>query len=198
MHCKRLPATALVLGLAGLFAAEGQGQGLPLGQALSPAPATGLSVPMPSSTMPPAPMYSTPTNLSQLIGFRPTIRPADLSGLVIPVAVEEKAAPARPAAAAHPAQRLTIEEARQRVLANNKLLQLAAMNIQGKEFATEAVRADYFPKLIGSVSYFNFDQPLGNVVSFSGRTLSSVGRQVTTPGLQIQGPGGRTLVNLSP
>ncbi len=95
-------------------------------------------------------------------------------------------------------QRLTLEEAKQKALANNKLLALAAMNIQGKEFATDAVRADYFPQLIGSASYFTFDQPLGNVISFSGRTLSNVGRQVTGPGLQVTGPGGRTLANITP
>src|SRR5258708_3272057 len=48
-------------------------------------------------------------------------------------------------------ERLTLEEAKQRVLANNKLLALAAMNIEGKQFATKAVRSDYYPKVLGTV-----------------------------------------------
>jgi outer membrane protein TolC len=154
---------------------------------------------------PPVPLSGTPAP-SIPVGVGPSVRPANLSGLTVGAAAEAAPPPARlpPAPAGSPpagrvlVQKLTLEEARQRALANNKLLQLAAMNIQGKEFATDAVIADYFPKLMSSVSYFNFDQPLGNVLTFSGRTLSTVGKQVTTPGVQIVTPGGKTLVDLSP
>jgi outer membrane protein TolC len=70
--------------------------------------------------------------------------------------------------------RLTLEEARQRALANNKLLALAAGNIEAKEWATRAVRADYFPKIIGSSTYFHFDNPLGTVLTTPGRVLGPV------------------------
>ena len=42
--------------------------------------------------------------------------------------------------------RLTLDEIKQRVVANNKLLNLAALNVQSKEFATKAVRANYSPR----------------------------------------------------
>jgi outer membrane protein TolC len=160
----------------------------------SPAPATGLG--LPNASAPYSPVSVTPTIP---VTVQPGIRPANLSGLTVGAA-----GPAAPAPAAAPpsggagAQRLTLEEARQRALANNKLLKLAAMNIEGKEFATNAAIADYYPKLISSVSYFTFDQPLGNVVSLAGRSINSVGKQVTTPGLHVTGPGGKTLVDISP
>lgn len=72
----------------------------------------------------------------------------------------------RPASAVQP---LTLEAAKQRALANNKLLALAAMNASGKEFAINAARADYFPKIIGTSVYFHFDKPQGTVISTRGR-----------------------------
>ncbi len=78
--------------------------------------------------------------------------------------------------------RLTLDEVKERVQANNKLLQLAARNIQSKNYATRAVRANYFPQVIGSSVYFHFNDDLGNVITAGGRT--------------VQGPRGRPLGTL--
>jgi outer membrane protein TolC len=157
-----------------------------------PLSAFGLGAP-PATPAPavPAQPVSVPVNVA------PAVRPANLGKLPVPAAVPAAAPPA-PAHTVAGAQHLTLEEARQRVLANSKLLKLAAMNIQGKEFATNAVRADYFPQLLANVNYFNFNQPLGNVLAFSGRTVGGGTAQVSTPGLQIQTQGGRTLVDIEP
>jgi outer membrane protein TolC len=68
------------------------------------------------------------------------------------------------------AVRLTLEEARQRALANSKVVALAAGNIQAKEWATHAARADYFPKILGNSMYYHFDNPLGTIETTLGRT----------------------------
>jgi outer membrane protein TolC len=70
---------------------------------------------------------------------------------------------------ASPPVRLVLEEARQRALANSKVIALAAGNVQAKEYATRVVRADYFPQILGMALYFHFDNPLGQVVTFSGK-----------------------------
>jgi outer membrane protein TolC len=67
-------------------------------------------------------------------------------------------------------QRLTLEEARERALANSKVLTLASLNVESKDYAMRATRADYFPKVVGSEIYFHFDEPLGTVVSTRGLT----------------------------
>src|SRR5438132_11566040 len=54
-------------------------------------------------------------------------------------------------AAAPTTLRLTLDEVKQRVLADNKLLQLAALNVQSKGYATRAAQALYFPQVIGNV-----------------------------------------------
>jgi outer membrane protein TolC len=82
--------------------------------------------------------------------------------------------PAPPAVHPSAPVRLTLDEAKQRALANNKLLALAAGNIQAKEWATRAVRADYFPKVIGNSTYFHFDNPLGTVFTTPGRIVSPI------------------------
>jgi outer membrane protein TolC len=90
---------------------------------------------------------------------------------------------ADPAAKPQPAvERLTLDEAKQRVVANSKLLALAATNIEGKGFATRAMRAQYFPQVSGNVVYFHFNDNLGTVL--------------TTPGRQVKGPQGMPLANL--
>jgi outer membrane protein len=66
---------------------------------------------------------------------------------------------------------LTLEEARQRALANNKAVALARMNIGEKSWATSAATKDYYPKVLGSVTYFHFDNPLGTVLTTSGAVL---------------------------
>ncbi len=78
--------------------------------------------------------------------------------------------------------RLTLDEAKQRALANNKLLNLASLNADSKAFAIRAARADYFPKVIGSVLYFHFNDDLGTVLTGGGRNVS--------------GPRGRLLATL--
>jgi outer membrane protein TolC len=78
--------------------------------------------------------------------------------------------------------RLTLDEAKQRVLANSKLLALAATNVEAKGFATRAMRAQYFPQVIGNVVYFHFNDDLGTVI--------------TTPGRHVTGPKGVPITNL--
>jgi outer membrane protein TolC len=67
--------------------------------------------------------------------------------------------------------RLTLEEARQRALANNKALALARLNVDEKQHAVNAARKDYFPKFLGNVTYLHFDQPLGTVLTAGGGRL---------------------------
>ena len=76
---------------------------------------------------------------------------------------------------------LTLDEAKQRALANNKLLNLAALNAQSKAFAVKAAQADYFPKVIGSAVYLHFNDDLGTVLATQGRTISGPrGRPLAT------------------
>lgn len=74
-----------------------------------------------------------------------------------PAVVSPEAAPA--------ARRLTLEEAKQLALANNKALGLARLNVEEKQYAKAAAWKDYFPKLLGNVTYFHFNDNLGNVVT---------------------------------
>jgi outer membrane protein TolC len=69
---------------------------------------------------------------------------------------------------------MTFEEAKQRALGNSKLLNLAHLNAQSKDFAVRAMQASYFPAISGSAMYFHFNDDLGTV-------LSTQGRQVTGP-----------------
>jgi outer membrane protein TolC len=52
-------------------------------------------------------------------------------------------------------------------LAHNKAMALARMNIDEKSWATAAATKDYFPKVLGNVTYFHFDNPLGTVLTTS-------------------------------
>src|SRR5262245_47735929 len=85
-----------------------------------------------------------------------TIRPPDATAQ----------APANPPlpAAAPTVRRLTLEEAKQLAL-NNKALALARLNLEEKGYAADAASKDYFPKLMGSSTYFHFDKDLGSVVT---------------------------------
>jgi hypothetical protein len=111
-------------------------------------------------------------------------------GITIPAGLGIKPAagagtPTNPAAlpaTAPNVARLTLDEVKQRVLANSKLLNLAARNVQSKGYATRAVQANYFPQVIGNVVYFHFNDFLGTVL--------------TTPGRTVVGPRGTPLVNL--
>jgi outer membrane protein TolC len=76
---------------------------------------------------------------------------------------------------------LTLEDAKQRALANNKLLNLAGMNAQSKAFAIKAAQADYFPKISATALYLHFNDNLGTVLSTQGRTVSGpLGRPLVT------------------
>jgi outer membrane protein TolC len=89
-----------------------------------------------------------------------------------------------------PVMHLTLEEAKQRVLADSKLLNLAARNIKSKEYATRAAQALYFPQIIGTSVYFHFDDNLGEALQFGGRTFRGpLGRDAfTIPGRVIGVP----------
>jgi outer membrane protein TolC len=103
--------------------------------------------------------------------------PALLTGVILtglsmlhlpPAVVAQGVLPAPGPAAPAPAptmRRLTLEEARALALENNKSLALARLNVDEKSHATDAARKDYFPKLMGSLSYFHFNQDLGTVVT---------------------------------
>jgi outer membrane protein TolC len=77
---------------------------------------------------------------------------------------------------------LTLEEARQLALANNKALALARLNVEEKQYATTAARKDYYPKVLANDSYFHFNLPLGRVVTVAGGELGLL-------------PAGTTIVN---
>jgi outer membrane protein TolC len=79
--------------------------------------------------------------------------------------------------------RLTLDEAKARVLADNKLLHLAALNVQSKGYAARAMQANYFPQIIGQSVYMHFNDDLGTVLSLPGRTVS--------------GPRGRPILNFA-
>ncbi len=90
-----------------------------------------------------------------------------------PLAAQDNPADVPPPGKAGPAVlHLTLEEAKQRALANSKLLSLASMNGESKAFAVRAAQADYFPKVTGSVLYLHFNDDLGKVLTTRGRTLT--------------------------
>src|SRR5438105_3861855 len=72
-----------------------------------------------------------------------------LTGLpVTPIAAQDAPAKVVPPSNPPPAVlKLTLDEAKERVLSNNKLLALAAHNVQSKEYATRALQANYFPQI---------------------------------------------------
>jgi outer membrane protein TolC len=85
---------------------------------------------------------------------------------------QELPPPAAGSAESSAVRRLTLEEAKERALAASKLLNLAALNAEGKAYAIKAARADYFPKVAGTVLYFHFSDNLGQVLTTQGKTLS--------------------------
>src|SRR5262245_8560011 len=76
-----------------------------------------------------------------------------------------------PAPGAAPARRLTLEEAKQLALTDNKSLGLARLSIEEKRHAKAAVWKDYFPKFLGNVTYLRFNDDLGSVLTVPGRGL---------------------------
>jgi outer membrane protein TolC len=113
-----------------------------------------------------------------------------MTGLV-PVDATATPAPAAgvpsepPPAAAPPGHvyHLTLEDAKQRALANSKLLNLAGLNVDSKGFAVRAAQADYFPQILGQTVYLHFNDDLGTELTLGGRTIS--------------GPRGRPIVSLA-
>lgn len=85
---------------------------------------------------------------------------------------QDATATAPPANTPPAVARLTLDEVKARALANNKLLQLAARNIQSKQYATRAMQANYFPQIIGQSIYMHFNDDLGTVLTGGGRTVS--------------------------
>ena len=60
--------------------------------------------------------------------------------------------------------RISLEEAKQRALANSRLRSLAYMNIQAKQEGVYVMEADYFPKVFANFTGMHFDEPLGKVL----------------------------------
>ncbi len=92
-----------------------------------------------------------------------------------PLAAQTPPPDKRPA----PVQHLSLDEIKQRILADNKLLHLAALNVQSKDYAARAAKANYFPQIVGQSVYVHFNDDLGTVLTTQGRT--------------VQGPLGRPL-----
>ena len=88
------------------------------------------------------------------------------------LAAQELPAPTPSAPEVPATRRITIDEAKERALSASKLLNLATLNAESKAYAIKAARADYFPKVMGNVFYFHFDNNLGNVLTVQGRTLT--------------------------
>ncbi len=118
-----------------------------------------------------------------LAGKAPVVAlPAGLSRAPVEAGGASSSSPASPPPAAGPhVVRLTLDEVKQQVLGNSKLLALAAMNVQSKGYATKAMEANYFPQVIGQSVYLHFNDFLGSVLT-TGRT--------------VRGPRGRALLTI--
>jgi outer membrane protein TolC len=93
------------------------------------------------------------------------------AGTARSVAQEKPEALAPPAHTPPAVMRITLDEAKQRALANNKLINLGTLNAESKVFAVKAARANYFPQIIGSEYYLHFSDPLGTVITIKSRPL---------------------------
>jgi outer membrane protein TolC len=89
------------------------------------------------------------------------------------IGAQEAPAPG-PAAEGPPsaAQKITLDQAKDRALAVSKLLHLASLNAQSKAYAVKVARGDYFPKVSGNVFYFHFNDNLGQVLTLQGRSVT--------------------------
>src|SRR5437762_14193904 len=77
------------------------------------------------------------------------------------VAQEARARLLKPQGDTAPASmQLTLDQAKEMALRNNKLLNLAALNTESKAYAVQAARADYFPKISATAMYFHFNDDL--------------------------------------
>jgi outer membrane protein TolC len=79
--------------------------------------------------------------------------------------------PSVPAPPVPPARRLTLEEAKQLALADNKSLALAHLSIEEKRHIKAAAWKDYFPKVLGNVTYLRFNDNLGSVLTVPSHGL---------------------------
>ncbi len=141
------------------------------------------------------------TSVTRLVFLSPALTALTLAALpaspaqaprpVIRLTMEPMDAPPALAAApqhAPPAvMRLTLEEAKQRAVSNSKLLGAAAHNVESKGYAVRAMRANYFPQVVGNAFYFHFNDDLGDVLTTRRREISGpLGRPTfTTPGRVI-------------
>jgi outer membrane protein TolC len=96
------------------------------------------------------------------------------------LAAEEAPTLPPPAAMEPPARRLTLEEAKQLALADNKSLALARLSIEEKRHIKAAAWKDYFPKIIGNVTYLHFNDNLGSLL-----TAPNLGLGLIPPGTAI-------------
>jgi outer membrane protein TolC len=71
-----------------------------------------------------------------------------------------------------PPMRITIEEAKTRALANNKLLNIGSMNVESKCYAIKVAKSNYFPHVIGNTVFLHFNDDLGTVLATQGRTIT--------------------------
>jgi outer membrane protein TolC len=69
-------------------------------------------------------------------------------------------------------RRLTLEEAKQLALADNKSLGLAHLSIQEKRLVKAAAWKDYLPKIIGNETFLHFNDDLGSVLTVKNRGLN--------------------------
>ncbi len=87
--------------------------------------------------------------------------------------------PADPAKPEPTIVHITIEEAKERALANNKLLNIGSMNVESKAYAIKVAKSNYFPHVVGTTVFLHFNDDLGTVLATQGR--------------QVTGPRGRPL-----
>src|SRR2546430_4342319 len=55
---------------------------------------------------------------------------------------------------------LTLDQAKEMAVRNNKLINLASLNAESKTYVVQAARADYFPKIGVTAMYFHFNDDL--------------------------------------
>ena len=117
-------------------------------------------------------MTPTPTPRASLLRTASLLAHLSLLAAQTAVNAQDLSPPAALDGAAPTVVKLTLQEAKERALSNSKLLNLASMNAQAKAYAIKVARSDYFPKVIGGVVYFHFNDDLGKVLTTQGRTIS--------------------------
>jgi outer membrane protein TolC len=161
----------------GWSAADGTAQQLPLPGTTGAPPLFAPGAPLPSPAFNGSPGLPPPTTTAPPAVSSASL-PLVLPPLTVPATVHFEAArnqapgAAAPPAVPHPGSvRLTLDEAKHRALESSKLLAIGNLNVQAKEYAVRAARADYFPKVTGSLLYYHFNDDLGTVLTAGGRTV---------------------------